>query len=263
MEDFNFKKKYGQNFLKDKNLLAKIVSLADIKPNSLTIEVGPGQGDLTKELVKISTNVIAYEIDDDLRTILEKQFSDVDNVEIIFDDFLKRNIKLDIKNKKYDYLYFVSNVPYYITTPILMKLIESKEDFEKIVMMVQEEVGERFSAKPGTREYGSISVFLNYYYNIKKELKVNRNMFIPKPNVDSEIISFSKKKDRLVLKNEEFFFKLVKDSFQHKRKNIKNNLKKYDLQKIEKILRENDFSLNDRAEQIPIEIFVKISNELS
>lgn len=263
MEKFNFKRKFGQNFLRDKNLITKIVSIANIEPNSLTIEVGVGKGILTEELAKQSKKVLAYEIDNELKPFLEEKFQDMNNLEIIFDDFLKRDINKDLEKNKYDNLYFVSNVPYYITTPILMKLIESKKYFKKIVMMVQEEVGERFSAKPGNKEYGSISVFLNYYYDIKKEFKVNRNMFVPVPKVDSVVISFSKKENSLSLKNENVFFQLVKDSFQYKRKNLRNNLKKYDLAKIEKILLDNNFSLNNRAEQIPVEVFIKISNELS
>lgn len=262
MEDFNFKKKYGQNFLKDKNKVKKIVDSANIKDNSLVIEVGPGGGILTTELSLKADNVLCYEIDLELKPILENKFSK-NNVKIIFDDFLNRNIENDIEKYNYDNLYFISNVPYYITTPILMKLINSSLNFDKIVIMVQEEVGERFSAKPNSKDYSSITVFLNYYFDVKKEFKVNRLEFNPVPNVDSEVISFTRKKELLKLKDKELFFKLVKDSFKFKRKNIKNNLKGYNLDIIERILKSNNLDLTSRAEQLPIEVFVEMSNELS
>lgn len=262
MEGFNFKKKYGQNFLKDKNKVKKIVDSANIKDNSLVIEVGPGGGILTTELSLKADNVLCYEIDLELKPILENKFSK-NNVKIIFDDFLNRNIENDIEKYNYDNLYFISNVPYYITTPILMKLINSSLNFDKIVIMVQEEVGERFSAKPNSKDYSSITVFLNYYFDVKKEFKVNRLEFNPVPNVDSEVISFTRKKELLKLKDKELFFKLVKDSFKFKRKNIKNNLKGYNLDIIERILKSNNLDLTSRAEQLPIEVFVEMSNELT
>lgn len=262
MEGFNFKKKYGQNFLKDKNKVKKIVDSANIKDNSLVIEVGPGGGILTTELSLKADNVLCYEIDLELKPILENKFSK-NNVKIIFDDFLNRNIENDIEKYNYDNLYFISNVPYYITTPILMKLINSSLNFDKIVIMVQEEVGERFSAKPNSKDYSSITVFLNYYFDVKKEFKVNRLEFNPVPNVDSEVISFTRKKELLKLKDKELFFKLVKDSFKFKRKNIRNNLKGYNLDIIDRVLKSNNLDLTSRAEQLPIEVFVEMSNELS
>lgn len=262
MEGFNFKKKYGQNFLKDKNKVKKIVDSANIKDNSLVIEVGPGGGILTTELSLKADNVLCYEIDLELKPILENKFSK-NNVKIIFDDFLNRNIENDIEKYNYDNLYFISNVPYYITTPILMKLINSSLNFDKIVIMVQEEVGERFSAKPNSKDYSSITVFLNYYFDVKKEFKVNRLEFNPVPNVDSEVISFTRKKELLKLKDKELFFKLVKDSFKFKRKNIRNNLKGYNLDIIDRVLKSNNLDLTSRAEQLPIEVFVEMSNKLS
>lgn len=262
MEGFNFKKKYGQNFLKDKNKVKKIVDSANIKDNSLVIEVGPGGGILTTELSLKADNVLCYEIDLELKPILENKFSK-NNVKIIFDDFLNRNIENDIEKYNYDNLYFISNVPYYITTPILMKLINSSLNFDKIVIMVQEEVGERFSAKPNSKDYSSITVFLNYYFDVKKEFKVNRLEFNPVPNVDSEVISFTRKKELLKLKDKELFFKLVKDSFKFKRKNIRNNLKGYNLDIIDRVLKNNNLDLTSRAEQLPIEVFVEMSNKLS
>ena len=154
----------------------------------------------------------------------------------------------------------VSNLPYYITTPIILKFINENIDVSKLVVMVQKEVAERFNAKPGSHEYNSLTVFLNYYYDIKKLINVPRTVFVPVPNVDSMVIELSKKENRMYVKNEELFFKLVRDSFKFKRKTLKNNLIGYDLDKIEKILKENGLSLQVRAETLSLEMFVKIAN---
>ncbi len=262
MRDFNYKKKFGQNFLRDSNIVERIVSDSKIPDNTLVVEVGPGKGVMTKILSKNAKNVICYEIDEELQYDLIKIQNEYSNVKINFCDFLNTDLIKDIENYNYNHLYFISNIPYYITTPILMKIMETKLPFEKIVMMVQKEVGERFAAKPGSKSYSSITVFLNYFYKIEKLFNVSRKEFFPIPNVDSEVISFEIKKDKKVSKNEELFFKLVRDSFKYKRKTIKNNLKGYDLQKIDLILKENGFTLESRAEMLPYEIFVEISNAL-
>jgi len=261
MIEHNFKKKFGQNFLQDNNIIRKIVETAKIEENSLIIEIGPGAGALTQELVK-KGKVLAYEIDTELKEKLNEKFKDNNNLEIIFDDFLNRNIKEDIKNYEYNKLYVVANLPYYITTPIITKIIEEKLDLEKMVIMVQKEVGERFSAKTNSKEYSSITIFLNYYFDIKKEFIVSKNSFVPKPNVDSIIISLNKKNNKVFVKNEEQFFKLIRDSFQQKRKTLKNNLKNYNFEKILNILEENNLPETVRAEQISLEIFAEISNNL-
>ncbi|MBR3362985.1 MAG: ribosomal RNA small subunit methyltransferase A [Bacilli bacterium] len=258
--DFKFKKKYGQNFIQDQNIIKNIINKSDIDKDTLVIEIGPGSGALTVELEKVAKNIIAYEIDTDLKEILENKLSS--NTKVIFKDFLKANILDDIKNYNYKKLYVVANLPYYITTPIIIKLIEDKIPVDKIVVMVQKEVGNRFKAKPNTKEYNSLSIFLNYHFDIKKILDVSRNVFIPKPNVDSIVLMLTKKENKLYLKNEETFFKLVRDSFQYKRKTLKNNLKDYDLNKIKEVLQNHNFNLTTRAEAIPIEIFVEIANKL-
>ena len=156
----------------------------------------------------------------------------------------------------------VANLPYYITTPIITKFIEEKVDVEKIIVMVQNEVADRFSAIPGTKSYNSLTIFLNYYFDIKKAFIVSRNVFYPKPNVDSAIVIFEKKDKKTMVKNEDMFFKLVRDAFVQKRKTLKNNLKGYDLEKIEKILNSFGKDINCRAENITINEFVEISNNL-
>ena len=261
--DVKFKKKFGQNFLKDINVVKKIVRSAEIDGKSLVIEVGPGGGIMTRELSLVADNVLAYEIDEELKEEHDKRLGDRDNITILFQDFLESDIVKDVEKYDYDKLYFVSNVPYYITTPIILKLIESGLSFEKIVMMVQKEVGDRFSTKSGNKEDGSITVLLNYFYNIKKEFFVSRKQFVPEPNVDSVIISFSEKSDKLPLNDFKFFEKLVRDSFQYKRKTLRNNLKGYDLDKVSKVLEKYGKDLNVRAEALDVEVFVKIANELS
>ena len=261
--DVKFKKKFGQNFLKDINVVKKIVRSAEIDGKSLVIEVGPGGGIMTRELSLVADNVLAYEIDEELKEEHAKRLGDRDNVTILFQDFLESDIVKDVEKYDYNKLYFVSNVPYYITTPIILKLIESGLSFEKIVMMVQKEVGDRFSTKSGNKEYGSITVLLNYFYNIKKEFFVSRKQFVPEPNVDSVIISFSEKNDKLPLNNFKFFEKLVRESFQYKRKTLRNNLKGYDLEKVNKVLEKYGKDLSVRAEALDVEVFVEIANELS
>ena len=261
--DIKFKKRFGQNFINNKAIIDKIVSINSDVSNSLVIEVGPGGGIMTRELSLVADNVLAYEIDEELKEEHAKRLGDRDNITILFQDFLESDIVKDVEKYDYDKLYFVSNVPYYITTPIILKLIESGLSFEKIVMMVQKEVGDRFSTKSGNKEYGSITVLLNYFYNIKKEFFVSRKQFVPEPNVDSVIISFSEKNDKLPLNNFKFFEKLVRDSFQYKRKTLRNNLKGYDLDKVNKVLEKYGKDLSVRAEALDVEVFVEIANELS
>ena len=263
-KDFNFKKKYGQNFLKDESIPKKIIDSAKIDEGSLVIEIGPGAGIMTKLLANNPNvkQVLAYEIDESLEDILAEELAGVKNVDIIYDDFLNRKVSEDIKKYSYSKLYVIANLPYYITTPIIIKLIEEDIDLEKMVIMIQKEVADRFSAQPKSKEYGSITVFLNYYFDIKKEFNVSRNLFTPKPNVDSMVISLNKKKDKYDVKDKELFFKLVRDSFKFKRKTLRNNLKGYNLEKINKVLEKYRLDLTVRAEQLPIEVFVDISNNL-
>ena len=258
--EHNFKKKFGQNFLQDKNIIKKISEVANPLKDDLIIEIGPGAGALTEELVKKS-NVLAYEIDKELEPVLKEKFKDY-NLSIVFDDFLNRNIKEDLKSFKYNKLYVIANLPYYITTPIINKIINENIDVEKMVLMVQKEVGERFSASAGTKDYSSITIFLNYYFEIRKEFIVSRNSFFPKPNIDSIIISFTKKNKKYNVIDEGHFFKLIRDAFKQKRKTLKNNLKNYDFSIIENVLKNNNIPIDVRAENIKIETFVEISNSL-
>lgn len=259
---FKFSKKFGQNFIVDENIINNIINKSMIDKDTLVIEIGPGAGSLTYKLALNSKNVIAYEIDESLKDILNYNLSGLSNVEIIYGDFLLRDVKKDLEKYEYKKLYVVANLPYYITTPIIVKLIEDELNVYKIVVMVQKEVGDRFKAKPNSKDYSSLSVFLNYYYDVFKIMDVSRNVFMPKPNVDSIVLEFVKKDDMLFVKDKTLFFKLIRDSFKQKRKNIRNNLKGYDLDVINDVLSKYGFDLNARAEQLSIEVFVSIANEL-
>lgn len=259
--EFVFKKKFGQNFLLDHNILNNIVSLGNITKDTLVIEIGVGAAALTRKLADKAKIVIGYEIDTTLKEPLSMILEHYENVNIIFDDFLNRNIKKDLSKYEYKNIMVVANLPYYITTPIIIKFINEKVDVEKIVVMVQNEVADRFSAIPGTKSYNSLTIFLNYYFDIKKAFTVSRNVFYPKPNIDSAVVVFNKKDNKIKVNNEDFFFKLVKDAFVQKRKTLKNNLKGYDLDKINKTLSKFNKDTSFRAENITIEEFATISNE--
>ncbi len=260
--NFNFKKKFGQNFIVDENTIDSIVYKSGVDKDTMVIEIGPGAGALTYKLSKAAKNVLCYEIDTTLENILKENLKDSNNVDIIFEDFLKRDVRKDLKKYDYKKLYVVANLPYYVTTPIIVKIIEDDLGVDRIAIMVQKEVGDRFKATPGGKEYNSLSIFLNYYYDVKKLMDVSRNVFMPMPNVDSIVLGLDRKEKVYDLEDKNHFFKLVKDSFVQKRKTIKNNLRSYNLDIIQKVLNKYNFDLSTRAEEIPLEVFVEISNEL-
>ena len=259
---FSLKKKFGQNFIVDENIINSIIEKSEIDKDALVIEVGPGAGSLTYKLGKSAKNVLCYEIDTTLKDVLESNIGELDNVEVIYEDFLKVNVLEGIKKYEYKKLYLVANLPYYITTPIIIKIVEDNIPVNKMVVMVQKEVGDRFKATPGNKEYGSLSVFLNYYFDTRKLMDVSANVFIPKPNVDSIIVEFKKKDNIIEVKDKELFFKLIRDSFTQKRKTLRNNLKGYDLEKVENVLKKHNLDLSVRAEQLSLEIFIDIANNL-
>lgn len=257
MEKHKFKKNYGQNFLQNEDILDKIVNLFEVNSNSKIIEVGPGAGALTKKLLTKNVSVTAFEIDDSLKPFLDK-INNV-NLNVIYKDFLEINL-----NEYYsstDNLFFVANIPYYITTPIITKFIDENIIPEVMILMVQKEVGERLSAKPKTSQYGAITAILNYYFDISYEFTVDRENFYPIPNVDSCVIKLEKKQG-LVRDIFKEYKKLVYDSFKQKRKNLKNNLKNYNLDIINNVLKKYDLDLSNRAEDISCEIFMEITKVL-
>ena len=260
MNSFNFKKKYGQNFLVDENIVKKIIDIP-IKEKSLVIEIGCGDGRLTKYLCSKFDKVVGYEIDLEVKDRLLDNLKDYSNFDIHFCDFLEADILKDLENYHYNSLYVIANLPYYITTPILEKIISLNLNIELIRLMVQKEVGDRFCASVGKREYGSLTVYLNYNFDIKKDFVVSRNSFYPRPNVDSVVVSFYKK-NKLFVKDLDVFYKLVRDSFKFKRKTLKNNLKDYDLSLVSAVLSKYGYDLSVRAEQLSIQIFCEIANDI-
>lgn len=263
MINFDYKKSLGQNFLKDESIINKIVNAPSIKGNNLVIEIGPGAGALSKKLVKIFDKVLMYEIDTRLFQVLNKILNEYNNYEIIFDDFLKRDVFKDLEKYDYEHLYIVANLPYYVTSPIVMKIIKEKIPAEEIVIMIQKEVAERYISIPGNREYGEISVYLQYFFEISKVCNVNKNAFVPKPRVDSSVIKMKRRDNLLYVKDFSLFEKIVRDSFKFKRKTIKNNLSNYDLNIINMVLSKYGYDLSVRSENLSYEIFVDIANELS
>ena len=261
MGEFKHKHSLGQNFLKDKGVLAKIIDSVEVQENDLIIEVGPGQGALTKFLKLFKANLRCFEVDTRVKKYLDN-FED-EKTKVIYNDFMKVNLEEETKDIDYKDLYVIANLPYYITTPIIEKMISSPLNVKAMVLMVQNEVADRLSAKPGSKEYGAITVYLNYYYDVEKLFFVHRSAFDPAPNVDSAVIKLSKKDKELEIKDKDLFFKLVQDSFKMKRKNIKNNLKGYDLDKIAKVLDSYGLDLTARAESINLKCFVDMANILS
>ena len=260
ISNFEFKKKFGQNFLKDNNVLNNIVEKSEIEEDTLVIEIGVGAGYLTKYIAKKAKYVVGFEIDDSLKAIIYNNLSEFNNVEIVYEDFLKANVTEILKKYDYKHVYVVANLPYYITTPIIEKIIDLNIS-ERLVVMVQKEVGDRFNAKMGTKEYNSLTLYLNYYFKIQKVMDVSRNSFIPKPNVDSVVIRFDRYY-RDDCKSENRLFNLIRDSFQFKRKNLRNNLKNYNLEIIEKVLNKYGKDLTVRAENVSLEEFIDICNNL-
>ena len=253
------KKSLGQNFLIDNNIISKICQSINAGENDLIIEIGPGMGALTKALKSKCCQILCYEIDNDMKPYLNKLLDD--KTFVIYKDILISDIKQDISNFNYNKLFIVGNLPYYITTPIIKFLIDLKLDVEEMVFMVQEEVADRFSAFPGNKEYGSMTLYLKYYFNVNKLFKVSKKCFNPIPKVESAIIRFTKRDNKPNV-NEEVYFKLINDAFRMKRKTLKNNLNNYDFTKIKEILKDCNLSETVRAEELSEDMFIKIHNIL-
>lgn len=261
MGDFRHKHSLGQNFLKDKNVLLKIIDSVDVQKDDLIIEIGPGQGALTKYLKLYNANLICYELDNRVKKYLEK-FED-EKTKVVFKDFLRADVLNDIKTFDYKNIYVIANLPYYITSPIIEKIIELKLNVTSMVLMVQNEVADRFSARVGTKDYGAMTLYLQYYFEVQKLFFVSKKAFDPVPNVDSAVIKFNKRQISYNVKDEKILFRLINDSFKMKRKNLRNNLKNYDSNLILNIFEKYNLTLQDRAENVPLECFVEIANEIS
>lgn len=222
---FYFKKNFGQNFLIDKDIISKIISVSDISKSDLIIEIGPGIGSLTQALAEKAGKVIAIEIDKNLIPILSDTLANYSNIEIINEDILKANIDLIIEKSGYKNVKVVANLPYYITTPIIMTFLENKHKVKSITVMVQKEVAERIKAKPSTKAYGSLSLAVQYYANVSLTTSVPKSCFIPRPNVDSSVLHLViLTKPSVQVTNEELMFKIIRYAFAQRRKTLVNSI---------------------------------------
>jgi 16S rRNA (adenine1518-N6/adenine1519-N6)-dimethyltransferase len=224
---FSFKKSLGQNFLIDTNILNQIVSTAHIDQEVGVIEVGPGIGALTEQLAKRAGKVLSFEIDQRLLPVLQETLSSYENIHIVHQDVLKADIAPMVQEYLHEFkrISVVANLPYYVTTPILMHFLASGVRFEHIVVMIQKEVADRIAASPGTKNYGSLSIAVQYYAESKVEKVIPKTVFIPQPNVDSAVLKLTMRdKPAVQVLDEDFFFKLVKASFAQRRKTLINNL---------------------------------------
>lgn len=268
---FTFKKSFGQNFLTDTNILQKIVDTAEIDKHVNVIEIGPGIGALTEFLAENAAEVMAFEIDERLMPILADTLQEFENVKIINEDILKSDLQARIKEFSNPELPIkvVANLPYYITTPILIHLIESRIPFSEFVVMMQREVADRISAQPNSKSYGSLSIAVQYYMTAKVAFIVPRTVFVPAPNVDSAILKMTRRdKPAVEVKDEPFFFKVSKASFTHRRKTLWNNLtscfgKSDEIKtRLEIALNNADLSPNVRGEALDLQEFSRLSDSL-
>ena len=262
-------KNLGQNFLIDANVVEKIVEVANIDKQDLVIEIGPGLGTLTKELLEKSGIVLCIELDSKMITILQDRFAMYKNIDIIHEDVLNLDLKKIIKEKKEEYqlktVKIVANLPYYITTPIVMKLLEEDLDIESITIMIQKEVADRLVAEPGTALSGSISYAIKYYAEPEVVLEVPNTAFLPAPQVDSEVIKLKIRKETAVqVKNKNRLFQLIKMSFMQRRKTLINALYNGKIMEnkheIEHMLLELNIDIKTRGEKLSLEQFAQISD---
>jgi 16S rRNA (adenine1518-N6/adenine1519-N6)-dimethyltransferase len=268
---FSFKKSLGQNFLIDTNILRRIVDFAELSAETGVIEIGPGIGALTEQLARRAKKVVAFEIDQRLLPILAETLSPYPNVRIIHQDVLKADVQkvIDEEFAGIKDIMVVANLPYYVTTPIIMKLLTDNLPLRGIVVMLQKEVAERIAAKPGTKDYGSLSIAVQYYTKAETVMTVPRTVFVPQPNVDSAVIRLTKLPQPAVfVENEEFFFELVRASFGQRRKTILNNLTsnlpngKMFKETIEQVLHEVNIDPRRRGETLTIAEFAILSDRL-
>jgi len=268
---FSFKKSLGQNFLIDPNILRNIVGHANLTENSGAIEIGPGIGALTEHLARNAKKVVSFEIDQRLLPVLEDTLSPYDNVKIVHSDILKADVKQVIEEEMPGIkdIMVVANLPYYVTTPILMKLLNDRLPIRGFVVMMQKEVADRITAKPGTKEYGSLSIAIQYYCSAEVAMVVPKTVFMPQPNVDSAVIRLIKHNQPPVqVIDEDFLFKVTRASFVQRRKTIFNNLQaglpngKKEKEAILKALEAANIEPTRRGETLSIEEFGVLADKL-
>ena len=264
--NFHFKKKLGQNFINDDHLLSKIVAAAEVSAEDVVIEIGPGAATLTAALAKKAKQVIAVEIDKDLYPIINERMAEFENFELVCGDAMK--VDFDELAAKYGVKRYkiVANLPYYITTPIVMRLLEEGFRTERIVIMVQKEVAERFLAKAGTKAYGAITVALNYYGEVTRAFNVPRSMFTPRPEVDSAVVCIKCWQEKpFQAIDEKLWRSLVKAAFSQRRKTLNNALKtlNFPAEVLKAALAEANIDPSRRGETLSVEEFVRLANILS
>ena len=266
--NFKFSKSLGQNFLIDDNVIDRILEGARLSETDRIIEVGPGIGTLTREMGKVAENVVAIEIDKTLIPILKETLADLDNVEVVNEDILKVDVQ-GLINEKLNGgpVKLVANLPYYITTPIVMKFLEEDIPVTDIVVMVQKEVADRMNAKPSTKDYGALSVAVQYYCDTEIVAKAPRHMFVPQPNVDSIVIGLHVRDEKkYVVDNEDIFFKTVKASFGQRRKTLLNSLGGLGFlskDQIREAIQAANIDEKRRGETLSIDEFANLSNEIN
>ena len=265
--DLRAKKKFGQNFLKDGKILNRIADVSECDKDTLVIEVGPGLGSLTEVLCQKAGFVLAYEIDTDLLPILAENLKAYDNYEIINKDILDVDINTDIIKYKKDFknIYLVANLPYYITTPIILGTLSKTELITRYVMMMQKEVAERLTSKPKTKDYAAITIAIQYRGIAKTAINVPRTSFIPAPNVDSAVVRIDLYDEKKYFpENEELFFKVVRAAFNQRRKTLVNNLgTEYPKEFIQAMLNDLEYKPSVRAEELSIDDFIKLSDYIN
>ena len=268
--NFNFQKKFGQNFLIDTHVLERIVESANITKEDVVLEIGPGIGTMTQYLAEAAGKVIAIEIDDKLIPILKDTLSGYDNVLVIHQDVLKVDLnQLAREENQGREFKVVANLPYYITTPIIMGLFENQVPIESITIMVQKEVADRMQVGPGTKDYGALSLAVQYYAKPKIVMEVSPNCFIPRPNVGSAVIRLERHKENPVsVQDEHCMFQLIRASFNQRRKTLVNGLKNagdlsFTKEQIEEAITALGLPLTIRGEALTLEQFAQLSDKFS
>lgn len=262
-------KKLGQNFLIDDNIINEIIDSSNVNKNDLIIEIGPGLGTLTAKLLENAGKVIAIELDDRMIKILSDRFKLYDNFTLIHNDVLKIDLNQIIKEniENLNNVKVVANLPYYITTPIIMKLLEDRVNIQSITVMVQKEVAERITATPGDKLSGAITYSIDYYVEAKEVAFVSKECFMPSPEVDSEVIKLTlRDKPKVNVVNEELFFKIIKASFSQRRKTLLNGLANSGIinnkEKLKEILEDMGLNLEIRGEKLSIEQFADLADRI-